>query len=260
MRTLSDELASLRANPLPPGMQQGRPRFIGDEDITIRVKECLGHSPTADPLEDMELLAKLAGLIFLVAVLPLLSLCCCCCCGGGGGGNVAKVQAEMERKFLDSERKLRDELTMLDRLKAEAEGQAREARASGDMAMMELDQLRYERSQNMTMIETLRRDAAQAHHDLTVAQELNAQLQRDLVAAKDDQSDLYRALQRENDTLSKEVEESKAAQAEHASQVEQLTAALADAKATENDLRKQKVGIVCSVCSFCRWRSASWVF
>lgn len=52
------------------------------------------------------------------------------------------------------------------------------------------------------------------------------------------QSDLYRALQRENDTLAKEVDESKGVVAEQAGLIEALRASLAEEKKTLDDLRK----------------------
>lgn len=78
----------------------------------------MGHDEKDDPLETPLLAAKIAGLLFLSVILPLISLCCCCCCGGGN----AKA---LEQSFAVKERKLRDELANLDRLKADAEVQVR---------------------------------------------------------------------------------------------------------------------------------------
>ena len=52
------------------------------------------------------------------------------------------------------------------------------------------------------------------------------------------QSDLYWGLQRENDTLAKEVDESKGVVAEQAGLIEALRASLAEEKKTLDDLRK----------------------
>lgn len=65
--------------------------------------------------------------------------------------------------------------------------QARQATSSNEVLMVELDQLRYERSQAAASAEAMRRDISQMQHDLHVGQELNAQLQRDLAATRDDQ-------------------------------------------------------------------------
>jgi uncharacterized protein (DUF3084 family) len=65
--------------------------------------------------------------------------------------------------------------------------QARQARVSSEMLMTELEQLRYDKSHTAGVVDAMRRDMAQAQHDLYVAHELNAQLQRDVAAVKDDQ-------------------------------------------------------------------------
>lgn len=79
--------------------------------------QCLGHDEKDDPLTTPLLAAKIAGLLFLSVILPLVSLCCCCCCGGGGNAKA------LEQSFAVKERKLRDELANLDRLKADADVQ-----------------------------------------------------------------------------------------------------------------------------------------
>jgi hypothetical protein len=53
--------------------------------------------------------------------------------------------------------------------------------------MTELEQLRYDKGHTAGVVDAMRRDMAQAQHDLYVAHELNAQLQRDVAAIKDDQ-------------------------------------------------------------------------
>lgn len=64
---------------------------------------------------------------------------------------------------------------------------ARQAKSSNEVLMVELDQLRYERSQAAASAEAMRRDMSQMQHDLHIGQELNAQLQSDLAATRDDQ-------------------------------------------------------------------------
>lgn len=55
------------------------------------------------------------------------------------------------------------------------------------MVMHEVEQLRYEKSQTVAVMDGLQRDIAQFQHDLYVANELNAQLRTDLASVKDDQ-------------------------------------------------------------------------
>jgi hypothetical protein len=80
--------------------------------------QCLGHEPHENPLVNTDLGLKLAAIGFLTVLLPLLSLISCCCCGGGGNGKA------LQQKFAVEERRLREEMTSLDKQKADAMEQA----------------------------------------------------------------------------------------------------------------------------------------
>lgn len=92
--------------------------------------QCLGHSESDDPLGTPALGMKLFGFVLVSLIIPLLSLCCCCCCGGGGGNTQA-----LEQKFAMSERKLRNELTALDKQRADAMEQVYEYDSKEDVCV-----------------------------------------------------------------------------------------------------------------------------
>eukprot|EP01134_Creolimax_fragrantissima_P003820 CFRG3820T1 len=172
----------------------------------------------------MDILMKLTVLLaFMLTPILLLLLACR---GGGSGYSVERVDQLVQEKVADNnklmEQQYRDQMNVITKEKANAIDRMKDAVAQADKFRVEwLKMVKEKEARDKKISEMKERmlNMQTTHTDLKTRYET---LRHELSAVKDSQSDMHNALQRENDSLTRDLNEAKLTCDELSSQIDGL--------------------------------------